>query len=115
MLTMYFREKLQKLNKRLWVDVTNRAYPYHKDFPTAGLYHDTEYLMAVGHNIVPEYTIIEKNTERVLAPGYRAIVDRLIRKGLVNKKQAERVFNCEFFDKPKPLPKRELDFEWEAG
>lgn len=108
-----FHANLKKLNSRLRIDVERETKPYHPDFAIAGLYLDTQYLMAVAHNYVPEWSILEQETDRILAPGYRVVLSRLCKLGYINKKNAERLFNCEITpERPPPtFPKRKISFK----
>lgn len=92
-----FLEKLNKLDKKLWVDTAHRVYPYSKEFCGSGLYYGqdrkdrgvpdsltssimsadkvqkflmTGYIMGVPHNYVSECTIIGIDGRKLADYGY---------------------------------------------
>lgn len=108
MLFTYFIEKLEKLNPRLWVDCKHQLSTYHPDFPFGGLYCGDKYLFAVPKQYVPEWSIVEHKTGRILARGYVAIVSMLIERGLVDRRKAEKLFRVDAFPGRQNFPKREI-------
>lgn len=112
MLFCDFHANLKKLNPYLRVDVNREVTPYHSEFRIAGLYLDAKYLMAVPHNYVPEWSIEEEDTQRILAPGYRVILSRLCKLGHINQQKAERLFHCNLEpNRPPPtFPKQKISF-----
>lgn len=65
-----FYHSLRKLNPQLRIDIVNQVAPKHPDFPIAGLYHGSQYLMAVPHNNVPRYSIEAVNTKQMNQEGF---------------------------------------------
>lgn len=111
MLFHNFHGYLKKLNRNLWVDCNHQLKTYHPDFPFAGLYKGREYLFAVPHNVVPEWSIVESASGRMLARGYRAILSMLVERGIVNRKKAESLFQCELEPGRQNFPKHEISLE----
>lgn len=117
-----FNRKLKRLNPNLWVDHSRIAYPYHKDYPTCGLYCGTKFIMGVPQKFVPEWTvggadlkILEKRKryedleymlekgfipegkedsieERILWRGSRAILASLARDRYIDERKVHSVF-----------------------
>ena len=109
MLFCNFQHYLKKLNPKLRVDTEKQVKTYHPDFPFAGLYHNDKYLFAVPHNIVPEWSLVEDTSDRMLARGYRAILSMLCERGLVNRKKAESLFQCELEPGRREFPKHRIN------
>jgi len=87
----------------LGVNATKLRYAgyFPADFDnTTGQWYDQDFID----------TIDETDLEyRVLARGYRSILAALVRKGLVNREKAERLFNITIEPKRFVFPKRYID------
>jgi hypothetical protein len=110
MLFCDFVYKLKRLNSKLHVDSDHEVSP-HPSFPCGGLYLDKKYLFAVPHGTVPEYSLVDKATGKILARGYRFIISELINRGHVDRHKAQRVFGMGFEPGRQEFPKKELDLE----
>lgn len=136
MLFCDFHAKLKRLNPDLWIDCNNEVKPYHKDFPVAGLYLGKgphKYLMGVPHNHVPEYSYfgVDRNKltpeeaaeidrtgfappgveERMLWRGWKAIVNNLVVRGIVDRKKAEKVFQFSIEERRTEYPHHYIHIE----
>lgn len=132
-----FSRKLKRLNPSLWVDYQKIAYPYHKDYPTCGLYKETTFIMGVPNKFVPEYTVAALNfnrikndtellmcldrdglppegkelDERILWRGYKSILARLANDGYIDRSKAQKLFKCELPERQKEYPRNFVHLE----
>lgn len=128
-----FERKLKKLNKDLWVDHEKIAYPYHKDYPTCGLYLNTKFIMGVPQNFVPVYSVMGtdlmrlekigdietlnyiddygflpegKNLEeRILWRGAKPILASLARQGYIDEYKVSKYFGFHIYKKQMEYPR----------
>ncbi len=135
-----FERKLKKLNKWLRVDHTRIAYPYSRDYPTCGLYHDQQFIIGVAQKFQPEYTVAgvdlshlekrdefelieeiletgfipddlkERIPEKILWRGYKSILSHLCRINLINREEAQKAFRCEIFPLKLEYPRNYINF-----
>ena len=107
MLAGDFERKLRKLNKKL------RIFCGDWDTRPAGIFHVVrgEYteICGIDKNYVPEYSIMAPHGAHIKG-GWRRALRILIRKGLIDRRQAERVFNTHLhYNGPKRRKKRNVD------
>lgn len=99
MLASDFAAKLRRLNKNL------RIYCGDNDSRLAGLYHvvNGEYkdIIGVDKNYLTEWPVQDEQG-RILKGGWRRVVRLLIEQGLVDRRQAERVFGTQIIGTRRP-------------
>lgn len=133
-----FNQKLQRVNRALWVDLSRIAYPYSKLYPTCGLYHYDKFVMGVPQKHVPEWTVAGVDMERMVKQGqddelkkmlkdgfipadgsveeklmwrgYKAILASLCRQGYISQRKTEKVFRCRIAPRQMEFPRNFIQF-----